>query len=350
LSKDHFNLILNEPAGHLAKIVVRHSVNLIVKAWDDTSVNVRSVTDDILQSMFHPDFHNQNSAIQREMMKYMYTWVNGLGNKKQSVLDRLTKEAVRNHKNIRLSGEGGTGAAEGSYGQNMGHQAQSDIQSYLSSHIPGKMRGDGSGGSPFAPSRTSGGHGYGGDQQSSFAPSGSPFAPSYGSGSGPSLPNIPGLDTQGLSAFGTMTGSTREMGQQGFASGPSYPGSGPAQASSPYAPSYAPSSQPPSFPGMPHHGSSSTYAPSYSSPPPQRAQPFGFSSGNQSPGFPGAHGGNYEQPYEDNEGGGWAPPPVHGGDQSPYGFSPTGFPGSPQQPPGAPGFPGAPGYGEFRQW
>jgi len=349
LSKDHFNLILNEPAGNLAKIVVRHAVNLIVKAWDDPGANVRAITDEILQSMFHPDFHNQNSSIQREMMKYMYTWINGLGNHKQSVLDRLTKEAVRNHKNIRLGGEGGTGGAEGSYGQNMGHQAQSDIQNYLSSHIPGNLGG---GGSPFAQSgghSGHGGHSHGG-QQSSFAPSGSPFAPSYGSGSsGPSLPNIPGLNMQGLSAFGKMAGLTREMeGQQG------YTREGPP-ASSPYAPSYAPSPssapEPPSFPGMQHHGSASAYAPSYAPPHPE---PFGFGSGNRGggPAFPGAPGGGYQPPYGGgNESGGWAPPPVHGGDQSPYGFSPPGFPGSPQQPPGSgPGFPGAPGYGEYRQW
>ena len=30
LSKDHFSLILNEPAGKIAQVVVRYSVNLIV--------------------------------------------------------------------------------------------------------------------------------------------------------------------------------------------------------------------------------------------------------------------------------------------------------------------------------
>jgi len=34
-SKDHFGLILNEPAGKIAKVVVGHSVNLIVQAWSD---------------------------------------------------------------------------------------------------------------------------------------------------------------------------------------------------------------------------------------------------------------------------------------------------------------------------
>ena len=29
-------MILNEPAGNLAKIVVRHTVKDVVKCWDDT--------------------------------------------------------------------------------------------------------------------------------------------------------------------------------------------------------------------------------------------------------------------------------------------------------------------------
>lgn len=32
----------------------KHTVTAVVKAWDDNSVNVKSVTDDILQSLFVP--------------------------------------------------------------------------------------------------------------------------------------------------------------------------------------------------------------------------------------------------------------------------------------------------------
>lgn len=68
LSKDHFvrirahrmrqaltpfqNLILNEPAGNLAMIIVKHTVSLVVKAWADTSVHPRSVTEDVLQCLY----------------------------------------------------------------------------------------------------------------------------------------------------------------------------------------------------------------------------------------------------------------------------------------------------------
>lgn len=38
-----FNLILNEPAGKIAQIVVEHSVKAIVKAWEDTSLDPNRV-------------------------------------------------------------------------------------------------------------------------------------------------------------------------------------------------------------------------------------------------------------------------------------------------------------------
>ena len=41
-----FGLILNEPAGQLACIIVRHAVNLIVRAWDDSSMNPDHVASD----------------------------------------------------------------------------------------------------------------------------------------------------------------------------------------------------------------------------------------------------------------------------------------------------------------
>lgn len=297
----------------------------------------------------------------------MYTWINGTGQHKQSYLDRLTKEAVRNHKNIRLSGEGGAPSADGSFGQNAGHQVQADIHGYIQSHVPGAQHLSSSSGGPgsYVPSQGGhgghqhGGHGHGhGNNQSS-----SPFAPSYGGGGGgggmPGLPNIPGLNLQGLSALGKMTGLREMPGEPGgYPSEPSYGGS----TSSAYAPSYAPPShdQPSSFPGMPpREQSSSTYAPSYSAP----SEPFGY-TGNQGPQFPGAPGGDYNQGGGGGYPGGggqWNGPPPTQGPESPYGFAPSypggppppggpGYPGGPP-PPGGPGFPGAQqgGYGGYQQ-
>ncbi|KAG1753537.1 Het-C-domain-containing protein [Suillus paluster] len=131
LSKDHFNLILNEPAGNIAKIILKHTVNLVTKAWDDSSLNVNGVTEEILQCLFHPDFPQTSSVVQREMLEYMRSWVQSLGNKQHAMLARLTKESVRTHDNTRLSADG---SAPPSQGQNV--QMQQSIQGLVQG-IPG---------------------------------------------------------------------------------------------------------------------------------------------------------------------------------------------------------------------
>ena len=260
-------------------------------------------------------------------MKHMYTWINGLGeSRKRSTLERLRKEAVRDHRNIRLSGEGGAGGAEGSTGQNYGHQAQASIQGYVQN-----LTGLGGG-------RPSGSHS-------------SSFAPSFGGGGSGGFPNIPGIPGQlpnlfGGSGFGNREGPQDALSQPSpYASSyappqPSYddgayrsgpPEPGPDRSStyaSPYAPSYAPS-----YPGPSGGG----YQPSYGQPPPQ----FGFSGGTGGYGDSGGMGGfsgglgygwpSEPQPQEQNEG---ANPGEWQGDR-PYGFSggTPGFPG------GTPGFP-----------
>ena len=75
---------------------------------------------------FHPNFHDHNSQIQRQMLEYMHTWVNGR---------RPTKDAVRNHQNVRLGSNQG-GPAQGSQAQHVGIQAQHKIQGYAN-QIPG---------------------------------------------------------------------------------------------------------------------------------------------------------------------------------------------------------------------
>ncbi|GAA5928728.1 Het-C domain-containing protein [Sporobolomyces koalae] len=102
LSKDHFGLILNEPAGNLAIIILKHTVNLIVKAWDDTSMNVDHVASDILSTFHHPYFYDDSSSIQREMGAYLKSWIDSQGpDDKRYILNALTKDSVRNHKNKR---------------------------------------------------------------------------------------------------------------------------------------------------------------------------------------------------------------------------------------------------------
>lgn len=322
LSKDHFNLILNEPAGNLAKIIVAHTVSLVVKAWDDSSMNVHQITEDILQCLFHPDFHNPSSEIQRKMLQFMRDWVQGLGHRQGEVLRRLTKNAVRNHENIRLPGEGAAHPTGAAY--NAGQNVQHDIQGYISG-IPGlgqaqnllgkignRPPGMGIGreanpgpGFPGAPS----GDGYPGASASrpppvsSYAsePSTGEAASYYGHGQG---------QGQGQSGYNPPSGGPA------FPSMPDFPGANPGGPPPPPHHSRPPAHHQESQ----HHGG---YAPGYISPPPGP------------PGFPDA--------------GGYAPPSGYGGAPGGYGGAPGGYGGEgyppPPGPPGGPGFPAADPWG-----
>jgi hypothetical protein len=45
--QDHFALILNEPAGKIAQVVVENSVNLVVEAWGDHNKNDDEVVNQV---------------------------------------------------------------------------------------------------------------------------------------------------------------------------------------------------------------------------------------------------------------------------------------------------------------
>lgn len=331
LSKDHFNLLLNEPAGHLAKIIVTHAVDLIVRAWDDSNMNVHHVTEDILQCLFHPDFHNENSKIQREMMKYMHSWINSLGSQTQVVLSRLTKEAVRNHQNTRVPTGGGTAILAGVAGQHSGHHGQTGIHQHLQ-NTPGVAQVHSLSGmvSGIAGSRVQGyedtqthnadtgnrhhhqhhqqhNQHHGGRHQDSRAP-----IPSHGSSvddpSMPSFPTIPGLGISGSPA-------THSSGGPLSVPYPIY------QSRRDGSSSYVPSVSPSSFPSMPRESSiHSGYAPSYA-PPPPLAEPFGFSG----PAYRGVEDGHYNSGGRDGR---WTGATAFEA-QPQYGFAPA-FPEAPQ--------------------
>ncbi|KAF5375096.1 hypothetical protein D9758_000522 [Tetrapyrgos nigripes] len=106
LSKDHFGLILNEPAGKIAQIVVTNSVGLIVKAWGDDGINPDDVIDRILEAFHHPYYAEGNSKIQNHMFEAMEQWFRDLGSEEsEQTIEALTKESVREGKNKRLSEE-----------------------------------------------------------------------------------------------------------------------------------------------------------------------------------------------------------------------------------------------------
>ncbi|KAI5829276.1 Het-C-domain-containing protein [Schizophyllum commune Tattone D] len=131
LSKDHFNLILNEPAGKIAQVVVENTVGLIVQAWADNS-DPDQVIDRILEAFHHPYYASGNSEIQRKMFDTLERWFGGLGEEGREIIQLLTKESVREGKNIRPGSEG-TGGGCGGHGHGGGRssvQQSSQQQSY----------------------------------------------------------------------------------------------------------------------------------------------------------------------------------------------------------------------------
>ncbi|TIC17269.1 Het-C-domain-containing protein, partial [Wallemia mellicola] len=70
LAKDHFGNILNGPAGRLAKVVITHAVNTVVKDGWDGDRDPRSIADDCIQALHHPDFQN-GSQIQKDMVNFV---------------------------------------------------------------------------------------------------------------------------------------------------------------------------------------------------------------------------------------------------------------------------------------
>lgn len=283
---------------------------------------------------FHPDFHDSNSKVQRDMLEYIHKWVQSLGHRQEEVIGRLSKESVRNHQNIRLAGDGGAPAADGSFAQNAAHQAQHDIQGYVSSiPVVGSAANYLGNASSSGPGGGGGGHSHGGGMMSQipgvgnmmgkfgeaqsfmnqFGGQGGPggrreMTPprfpgsSYGAGGGPSMPPRPegGSTYPDQSAYPVSSG-----GQPAFPGGPSYPG-GPSQS---YGP---PPTSATSFPGA---GYASSYDASYDLP-----------QAEQRPGYSGYGQGSY-------------PPPA-----GPPSFPGSG-PGFPDAPGGGPGFPGSDPYG-----
>lgn len=143
LSKDHFGLILNEPAGKIAQVVVQYAVKLIVKAWSDNRSNPDRVIDQVLEAFHHPYFNTGRSTIQNEMFGALERWVNNLEDREQT-LEALTKENVRCGKNKRQGSEDDTsGAVGGAYGQSQNTYGSGDQQSAGSTYTSSQSGGYG---------------------------------------------------------------------------------------------------------------------------------------------------------------------------------------------------------------
>ncbi|KAI8133330.1 hypothetical protein DS838_002765 [Geotrichum bryndzae] len=135
LSKDHFAAYLNEPAGKIATEVVAHVVPLVVKAWEDTSVNVDDVTNEALQVFHHPSL--ASTPIQRKMRETMEKWLNEVENR-DAILRGLTSQGVRAGQNLKTGAKSGKQSAQPGHvhqdgcGHNMGFKIPSQSDAGLS--------------------------------------------------------------------------------------------------------------------------------------------------------------------------------------------------------------------------
>ncbi|KAG6813997.1 hypothetical protein H0H92_004490 [Tricholoma furcatifolium] len=117
--QDHFDLILNEPAGKIAQLVVQNSVNLIVQAWahdndpdqviDKVLQAAGATMNRILEAFHHPYYASSQSEIQHQMFDHMDRWIGGLDHDQAAeIIQRLTKDSVRNARNKRPASENET--------------------------------------------------------------------------------------------------------------------------------------------------------------------------------------------------------------------------------------------------
>ena len=348
-------------------------------------MNVKSVTDDILQCLFvhslgppikevlltncrfHPDFQNHASQVQREMLACVRNWLQSLGHKQSAVLARLSKQAVRNHQNVRLGGEGSAPVSHG-HG-NTGAPGQGNVSNLLQG-IPGIGQAQGLY-NQFSGGAGAGRDGFGGTMGTVPVPETAPPPPV------PVSPR-PG----GGQAAGFFGDSSTPFTSQSYPAPPSYPGPPlsspplpqpssprPAASSSPYhghGHGYQSPTQPgpaafPGAPDQPPYLSSTSGFPDPGSQPPYiggpppvpRPEPP-YSSGSSFPGqslYPGQQGPGYGGMPE--TGGRYSP----SYDQPPNPPPPSSFPGAaPSFPQSGPGFPDTsnaqpgPGYGGYGRY
>ncbi len=232
---------------------------LVTRAWDDNSVNPKSVTDETLQCLFvphsflanvvlnycsfHPDFHDHSSQIQREMLGGLNAWLQTQGHQQSTILARLSKQAVRDHRNVRL---GGAGASQSTSTTSAGPQS-----GFLQG-VPGIGQAQG------LYNQSSGGSG---GRRDANEPYGSYGPGTIGPGPGPEArpPAVSVYSRPGGGQTDNYYGGVPPFSSQPYTS---YPG-GPSSDAPPLQQSHSP--RPPPSPSS-HHGHGRTYG---SAPPTQ---------------------------------------------------------------------------------
>ncbi|KAI0830771.1 heterokaryon incompatibility protein Het-C-domain-containing protein [Trametes gibbosa] len=185
LSKDHFALILNEPAGKIALIIVQHSVKLLVDAWFNDSTDPDRVIDEILEAFHHPYYATGRSRIQQEMFQGLQNWVTGLEDVDE-VIRALSKDSVRNGKNKRKGSDDDMSSSDQVYGDRVNQSSGGGQYGAQNTYHSSSQTSSGGYGSNSA---ASGGYsasgGYGSLESRTHMQSGDNYGssnPSYGGG------------------------------------------------------------------------------------------------------------------------------------------------------------------------
>jgi hypothetical protein len=76
------------------------------------------------------------------MLGALNAWLQSLGHKQSTILARLSKQAVRDHQNVRLGGEGNSPTSHGTFASNSGSQMHGNSPNYLQG-IPGVTQAHG---------------------------------------------------------------------------------------------------------------------------------------------------------------------------------------------------------------
>ncbi|KAI8817208.1 heterokaryon incompatibility protein Het-C-domain-containing protein [Fimicolochytrium jonesii] len=94
ISKDHFDLHLNEPAGLVAKVIVEHVANAVVTAWFDPSpAALDDAVNIALQVFHHPSslLTPKKTRLQKDMFSAIKSWASA----HPAAIAALDKDSVR---------------------------------------------------------------------------------------------------------------------------------------------------------------------------------------------------------------------------------------------------------------
>jgi hypothetical protein len=79
-----------------------HAVRLVVSAWDNTSMDTRSVTENILECLFHPAFPDSSSQIQKAMTDEFRNWFQSQGRESETSNEVVRNAYTRSSQSARL--------------------------------------------------------------------------------------------------------------------------------------------------------------------------------------------------------------------------------------------------------